>query len=181
MGTGLAHLGGAPEASGDAGAPQPPPSSHGPGCACTRCTGFLPGHRLSLRHGARSVVALRPRVREIAEALAAVAPVAHEADGPAVELLATMLARLEAVDAYVGERGLVDGDGRPHAVLSLVSSWEKNAGRLLDRLGMTSAGRADLGLVVARAQEIAAGTLDYSRLDDGELAQLRALVEKATA
>jgi hypothetical protein len=141
---------------------------------------FEPGNQVARRHGAQALLALRPRVREIAEALAAVAPVAHEADGPAVELLATMLARLEAVDAYVGERGLVTGSGDPYPVLGLVSRWERNATALLDKLGMTSAGRAALGLVVARAQEIAAGTLDYSRLDDDELAQLRALVEKAT-
>jgi hypothetical protein len=123
---------------------------------------------------------LKPRASELAEQLAEIVPVQHEADRPALELLGMTFARLEAVADYIAEHGLSRTDGSTHPVLNLVSAWERNACRLLDRLGMTSAGRADLGLVVARAQEIQAGTLDYSRLSDDEVEVLRGLVEKAT-
>ena len=33
-------------------------SRHGEGCECVRCTGFQPGHELSLRHGSYATVAI---------------------------------------------------------------------------------------------------------------------------
>jgi hypothetical protein len=167
-------------ATSAADAPAVRQSDHGPDCMCTRCTGFQPGHGLSVRHGAQATLRLQPRAEEITRAFAVLAPVEHPADGPALELLGVMFARLEAVSEYVAERGLTRPDGSLLAVLDRVGAWEGTAVKLLDRLGMTSAGRADLGLVVAKAQEIAAGTLDYSRLDDAEVTTLRTLVEKAS-
>ena len=43
-------------------------TTHGDGCACTRCVGFQPGNGVAVRHGALradAVIAAEPRTKEI--------------------------------------------------------------------------------------------------------------------
>lgn len=138
---------------------------HGPECACTRCTGFLPGNELAfqpgnalaLRHGARAMLRLAPRAAELADELAALVPASSPSDEPTVRLLALVLARVEAANDYLAEHGILDENGVPRPVLKMLSTWENSAARLLDRLGCTPTSRGALGLSLVRAEDVLAG------------------------
>jgi hypothetical protein len=161
---------------------------HGEGCACVRCTGFPAGHGLSTKHGAYAVVSLGPRAAEIAEQLRALVPGGDPVDGPAVSVLATVLARLEramaaldAVDAATSEHPLSQYVGSKDATLDQFArlrhdakGWANVALRGLDALALVPTSRGRLGLDVARAKRI-----DLTRLSERELDELEALVSRA--
>jgi hypothetical protein len=136
-------------------------SKHTADCTCTRCRGFQPGHTLSLKHGARSVVALGPRVDELAGDLCPLVPAYTASDEPAVRLLAMTLARLERAEAAL-EQAAPDELGR---LRQDALGWANAARRLLNDLGMTPTSRARLGLDVARTQDVLG---DYLREKYGE-------------
>jgi hypothetical protein len=113
-----------------------------------------PGNGLALRHSAHSTLRLAPRAAELAEELREVVPARSEADESAVRLLAMILARIEAAHDWLAEHGLLQAKGEPQPVLRALSTWENTAARLLDRLGLTAAGRAGIGLEIAKGEAV---------------------------
>ena len=118
------------------------------------------------RHGGYSTVTaerLAPRTREIFDALALDAPLRDQggelpaADAGIVTLLAQALCRLEDVTGYIEETGWLDQKtGEPRtAVLEIERRLQSMAAGLMDKLGMTPASRARLGLDLARTIDAA--------------------------
>jgi hypothetical protein len=98
------------------------------------------------------MIRLAPRSAELADDLRAIVPAVSDSDEPTIQLLALVLARVEAANAWLAERGIfVDGTGEPQPVLRALSTWENTAARLCDRLGLTPTSRAALGLDLARS------------------------------
>lgn len=100
---------------------------------------------------------LEAKQREVFDALAADAPL-RDADGElprhdtvAVAMLAKALCRLDDVEAYLVQRGLVDDDGHERPAVDLERRLRAEVGDWVDALGMTPRSRARLGLDVARA------------------------------
>ena len=146
--------------------------AHGPDCACVRCTGFQPGHTLSLKHGARSVLQNRRRAEEIRERLVEDAPLVAPADGAIFDVAANLLAHSEralaVLESAQREELAAIRAGTPlkpdqRQNLARLSQdtrgWLNSAMRALDRLGMSPLSRAQLGLDVARARESIVVTL----------------------
>jgi hypothetical protein len=99
------------------------------------------------------MITLAPRAAEIADDLRRVIPARSEADEPAIHLAALLMARVEAANAWLDERGIfADDRGTPQPVLRALSTWENSLARLLDRLGCTPTARARLGLNIAQAR-----------------------------
>ncbi len=121
---------------------------HGPDCTCTRCKGFEPGNELALRHGAYAVVALGPRVEELADQIRELVPAYSASDEITIRLLCLTLARLERSSDVTGnvpieELGRLRENER---------GWTNTARRLLNDLGMTPTSRAGLGLALVQAK-----------------------------
>jgi hypothetical protein len=76
-------------------------------------------------------------------------------DRQVVELLASALARLEAVDGWLATRPPVDEKGRPWPAEDVARRLRREAGGYLESLGMTPASRARLGLDLARTSSLA--------------------------
>ncbi len=129
-------------------------SAHGPGCACARCFGFQPGHQLSVTHGAKSVVGIRGRAAEVAEALTELMQsegIYRPAFAPTVEACATVLVRLEraaialdTVDDSLLEAsplaGYLAAGDRPEALMRLrddMRKWSGTARSYLNDLGLS--------------------------------------------
>jgi hypothetical protein len=112
---------------------------------------------MARRHGATAMITLAPRADEIADDLREIVPAQSEADEPTIRLLALVLARVEAANDYLAERGIfADDRGTPQPILKALSTWENTAARLCDRLAMTPTARGALGLDLARARRGAA-------------------------
>jgi hypothetical protein len=121
---------------------------HGPDCTCTRCVGFEKGNPLAIRHGAYAVVALGPRVEELADQIRELVPAYSPSDEITIRLLCLALARLErssdvAENVPIEELGRLRQDER---------GWTNTARRLLNDLGMTPTSRAGLGLALVQAK-----------------------------
>lgn len=124
------------------------------------------GNRRALRHGAYAQIAaveLEAKAREIFDAISADAPV-RAADGGlpahdtiAVRLLAETLIRRERVRAEELAHGLEIASGPRKGELRGIVQYglrlDAQVIDLLDRLGMTPAARAKLGLDLARASQ----------------------------
>jgi hypothetical protein len=114
------------------------PSRHGADCSCTRCRGFQPGHTLSLRHGARSERHIRPLAgRYRRRLLRAVGIRARELDGIGRALLdnwARAQAKVDLLDRYFAEHGLLDAEGAPVAATKIYFTALNTAQRALVRL-----------------------------------------------
>ncbi len=121
-------------------------SVHGPDCTCVRCAGFESGHALSLRHGAYAVVALGPRVDELAGQVRELVPGYQPADEFAVRLLCLTMVRLERAEAALEQAEPGDLARLRQDALG----WANTMRRVLNDLGMTPTARARLGLDVAR-------------------------------
>jgi hypothetical protein len=135
---------------------------HGPDCPCHRCRGFQAGNRLSVRHGAKSVLALSSRADEIREAIVHVAPVVDDADGAVLDLVSMTLAQVEVAMLVIsksrGEQLEALRAGERVSAEALVAhgrlaqdarGWVNSASRLLGQLGMSPVSRASLGLDLA--------------------------------
>jgi phage terminase small subunit len=125
------------------------------------------GNTRAVSHGGYARIAqerLDAKAREIFDALASDAPVrvndqlpAH--DAAAFTLLTDLLCRLDTLRADIAlqgmlvERGKRKGQVRP--AVELEAKLRRDAADLLDRLGMTPASRARLGVDVKRAESIA--------------------------
>lgn len=161
-----------------------PERRHAADCGCVRCSGFQPGHELSMRHGGYvSAVRLAPRATEIADELRLVVPAYTAADETVVRLLALTLARIEQAMTALERLDEATSDG---AELNMyvsarapdfqrlredVRAWVNTARRLANDLGLTPTSRAKLGLDIARA-------LDLTKLSDSTLRELEALYDE---
>lgn len=139
--------------------PERPVPVHDCGGTCQRCRGFEPGNEINVRHGARAVVRLAPRIAALVEALRPLVPAGSGSDEPVLAVLAGVMARIEAAQAYLDEHGIVDEHGQPRPILKQLSTWENTAVRTLDKLGCTPTARAQLGLDLARTPAAAATAL----------------------
>lgn len=125
-----------------------------------------PGNQRARKHGGYAQVAearLDDKAREVYVALAADAPVRDAAgelpaaDAVAVRLLAECLCRLDDVAANVRQFGIFDQDsGEVRPVVELERRLRGEARDHAADLGMTPAGRAKLGLDLARTESLAA-------------------------
>jgi hypothetical protein len=90
-------------------------AGHEPDCNCARCVGFQPGNAAGLRHGATSEHRIRPLARNHRRrVLRQIGLRASEVDpiGRAhLELLCRATSKIELLDRYVDEHGLVRPDG----------------------------------------------------------------------
>jgi len=136
---------------------------HGPGCDCTRCVGFEKGNSLPLRHGAYAVVALGPRVEELADLIRELVPAYSPSDEITIRLLCLALARLERSSDATGKVPIEElGRLRENE-----RGWTNTARRLLNDLGMTPTSRAGLGLALVQAKgEALRAHLANKRADD---------------
>jgi hypothetical protein len=151
-------------------------SAHGPECPCPRCTGFRPGHQLSVKHGAKSVVGIRGRAAEVAQALTELMQaegIYRPAFAPTVQACATVLVRLEraavaidTVDDALLEAsplaGYLSAGDRPEALMRLrqdMRSWAGTARAYLNDLGLSPAALArvqrDTGIGKATRAQVA--------------------------
>jgi hypothetical protein len=138
------------------GIPAKGPTGHVEGCRCWKCTGFQPGHTLTLKHGAYANVAISPRAEELAEVIRFSAPWLEPADDLAVRALGVVLARVErAEDALTAAE---QDDENDLDVLSRfqhnLRGWLSVAERYFSALGLTPASRARLGVNVAMARRL---------------------------
>jgi hypothetical protein len=109
---------------------------------------FAPGHELSVKHGAYADVKLTPRTDELADQIRDGVPGRRPVDDIAIRLLALCLARVEAAAAVLGDEVASDARARLEQDMR---RWTAEAGRWSDRLGLSPAARARLGVDVAIA------------------------------
>jgi hypothetical protein len=129
---------------------------------------FQPGHTLSQKHGAYAHVALGERASELALDLAELVPARLDSDGPAIQLLALTLARLERAERAV-EAAEAAGDLELTAPRERdVRAWIGLSVKLLGALGMTPTARARLGLDVALARRATIADLHAQAAIEGD-------------
>lgn len=76
------------------------------------------------------------------------------ADKVSVQLLATLLRRIGQAERYLDENGLVKPNGEVRPAAEYIVRAVREARALADALGLSPAGRARLGLDVARGSSI---------------------------
>lgn len=142
---------------------------------------FAKGNGLALTHGAKADLHLAPRAAELADGLREIVPARGEADEPTIQLAGLVLARVEAANRWLAERGIFQdaNKGVPQPVTKVLSTWENSLARLLDRLGCTPASRAAIGLDLVRTSVAAQQGVDLSALSVEDLAQLRGILARA--
>lgn len=123
-----------------------------------------PGHKRSLKHGAKATPDPR-RQRKLEAEILSVLPVVdehgnpHPSDAIATRLLAIALVRLESCSRYVTRNGQFTKAGR----LTAAAEWEDKLTarcmRIAGELGLTPAARVKLNL-----QERQAGAIDLAQL-----------------
>jgi len=123
------------------------------------------GHGRALKHGGTARRATLVRAGTWAAAIQAElereAPLRDASGGlplhdrQVVELLASALARLEAVTTWLDLRPALDPQGRPWPAEEIARSLRLEAARYLDALGMSPGSRAKLGLDLQRTTSLA--------------------------
>ena len=135
-----------------------------------------PGNRLAVSHGGYATIArdrLEARQREVLDALSADAPLRDgrgelpRHDAAQVALLAEVLCRLEAVNAYLAAHEYLHPKGGVRPAAELAGRMRREAADYLDALGMTPRARAGLGLDLKHTVDLATATNkeDDDRLD----------------
>ena len=123
-----------------------------------------PGNRRALRHGGHASPRTLPvdgKARAIYAILADDAPLRNadgglpSADRTAVELLALCLCRLESIAAWLQMHGLLTEAGEVRPAVELERRLRVEAADHCAQLGLTPAGRARLGLDLARGFDLA--------------------------
>jgi hypothetical protein len=136
------------------------------------------GNRRNLIHGGTArkatLITAGSWAEAIYSALAEEAPLRDEVTGElpahdrqAVELLASCLARLDAVGDWLDLHEPLDEKGDPRPALDVERRLVREAADLLDRLGMTPKARAALGLDLAQTRATMAELIADSGGDDG--------------
>lgn len=113
------------------------------------------------KHGAYSKFQLAPledaKVKEIVEIMKGDQLAIGQSDMLFVKLLARLLAQIDLLDRWFTDHGLFNdiGKGLPWPVLGPYQNMVKQAGRMLEQLGMTTIGRTKLGRDMLQSEDIA--------------------------
>jgi hypothetical protein len=126
---------------------------------------FKPGHQLSVRHGAHSVVRLHDRADELAAGLWELLPSKNPAFGPAVAVAAIAGARVEAAAAALAD---VDDPLELPSLDARLRTWTAQFLRAMDALGMTPKSFGELRLHVAVGDNAQARLQEYLRKNYGD-------------
>ena len=132
---------------------------HGPGCGCTRCVGFQPGHTLTLAHGASSERHIRPLARnQKRRVLRQMGLRSGDVDPIGRALLEHYVrstAKIALIDAWVDEHGLLLDDGTPQPCMRLYVSLTNTATRTLAKLEqhLRAVGDREPAVVLAAMRE----------------------------
>jgi hypothetical protein len=137
------------------------------------------GNKLALDHGFYSTISLAPdvaEVEELATALREIAPAYSSSDEPAIQACAAIAWRLRRAYRDLDENGITRGK-QLAPILTHLSTVERTFISYLDRLGLRTLARADLGLGIVRIR--ATTPSDLSRLSTEEVAELYRLQARA--
>jgi hypothetical protein len=111
---------------------------HVPGCSCTRCTGFPKGHTLSVVHGAASERYVRPLAknhrRRVLRALGLRAGELDPIGRAYLTHYSRDIAKIDLLDRYYDQHGLLLPDGRPQKSTSLYVQLSNSARQHLAKL-----------------------------------------------
>lgn len=137
---------------------------HPADCSCTRCVGFQPGNEMGLRHGALSERQIRPVARNHRRRVLrqiGLSPRDLDPIGKAhLDLYVRLMAKVELIDVYVGEHGLIRDGGEPQPAMRLYVSLANSArlalGRLEDHLRSRRLGPDPLEVLEGLGRKIAA-------------------------
>jgi hypothetical protein len=114
------------------------PSEHVPGCACVRCLGFQDGNTLSVVHGTYSERAVKPlATTQKRRFLRQNGLRKADVDGIGLALLDTYAraqAKVEILDGYFAEKGLLEADGKPQPALPIYFTALNTSTRTLKAL-----------------------------------------------
>lgn len=102
-------------------------------------------------------------------------------DRQVVELLASALARLQAVMAWLGARPVVNEKGRPWPAEDVAQRLRVEVARYLDQLGMTPVSRMRLGVDLVRARDVLAEVMAEGDAQDGAGASVAGVTVDGTA
>jgi hypothetical protein len=107
-------------------------SLHPPGCRCQRCRGFEPRNQAALRHGAFSERQIRPRAanhrRRILRQLRLRAGDLDPIGRGYLDQYVRLQSKLELIDRYVEEHGLLRDDGEPQPRFASTWRWRTAPG-----------------------------------------------------
>jgi hypothetical protein len=133
-----------------------------------RCRGFAPRNAAAVRHSAYSAVRVGELATLIEDELRGIVPAVDPSHEPTIRLLARELARIELVDRWLDEHGILDENGEPRGVLKMRSVWTNSAARLANDLALNPSAQAKLKLHVVRAKgEALAQHLDQHYAGEG--------------
>jgi hypothetical protein len=107
-------------------------------CRCTRCRGFTKGNQLSVTHGADSDARIRPlaaRHRRTVLRRLGLSPKDLDAVGRAyLDQFVRLTAKLDLLDRWLAENGLLRADGEPQPALRLYPTLANSARATLAKL-----------------------------------------------
>jgi hypothetical protein len=115
-----------------------------------------PANGLAERHGAHKTLPVRSAAAAIYAELEQETPLREgdgdlpAADRTAVELLASCLARLASIGAWLHEHGAIDPEGQPRPVLEVERRLRNEAADHCAALGLTPRARLAIGLDLQR-------------------------------
>jgi len=136
---------------------------------------FEPGHTLSVKHGADSERAIEARAAELRPKLFELCPWLEEHDVIAVARFLRVEARSLILDAYMAEIIDQQGPGKvPIRMWEQANATDRLAGDLGSKLGLDTAGRAQLRQTVASTTATLADLADQGRQTKGYRAAIDA-------
>lgn len=150
---------------------------------------FAPGNQVNTTHGGRSDIArkaMRLRLRQDVRDLVTVAlPELQPGDAFLVDLLVSALADVRQITDWLDERGgPMSEQGRPYKAVEMLTTRERRAMELLDRLGIGPRARGQLlgsvrdlamqATMAAAAQERIRAKLGAAGTSNGHAGHLRA-------
>jgi len=118
----------------------------------------------NVKHGAKAVVPVdrvEEKARQIDHLLAEVPVLAPDGrplihDRGVIEMLATVRCRLDDIDAYISQHGVINPKtGKPHSAALWERRLQSHALKLEKELGLTPLARSKLGLNLARTADLA--------------------------
>ena len=114
---------------------------------------FEPGHELSTRHGAWSDRKVSPVAeRYLATAVETVDYLQDPSYLPALSAWARTEARIELLEVWLDEHGMVDDEGKVRGAANLLARFEAQAAKQRERLGMDPLSRAKIRQMSASTQ-----------------------------
>jgi len=122
---------------------------------CPSCGLFLPGNTLAVAHGATHSAALvKATANAATEVDAAIGGGVGSEPRYALsrDSAAAALARVRLLEAFLDDRGLLDGKGHPRPATKLLTEARASLLRHLEALGLTPSSAAKLGVDLGKMQ-----------------------------